>query len=78
MHEYKKRVQRYTDTECFLLARLMKERIDLVLPNGDTVNFNKSEDLLTSIRNEFGEELLYIFNRIEPERIIKELVKLKS
>jgi len=78
VHEYKKRTQRYTDTECFLLARLMKERIDLVLPNGDTVNFNKSEDLLTSIRNEFGEELLYIFNHIEPERIIKELVKLKS
>jgi len=78
VHKYKERVQRYSDTECFLITQLIIAKVNFVFPNGDTVVVDQSENLLTDIRNEYGETILRVFNHIEPERIIKELIKLKS
>ncbi len=74
--EYKKRQKRYTENECYLIMLLIRGRINLSLWNDDTIIIDESENLLTDIRNKYGEQILRIFNHIEEERISKELRKL--
>lgn len=75
---YKTRGPRYTENEVFLITKLIRAKKDFALWNGDSVKVDQSENLLTDIRNEYGERLLRIFNHIEPERISREIAKLKE
>ena len=76
MPTYKTRGPRYTKNEAMLIVALIKNRVDITLWNGDTIIVDQSENMLTDIRNEYGEELLRIFNHIEANRIAEQLEKL--
>jgi hypothetical protein len=77
--KYLQRKQRYTNNECFLIASLIKNKIDIFLNwTEDSIFVDQSENLLTDIRNRYGERLLRIFNHIEINRIYDELIKLKG
>jgi len=75
---YKKRGLRYTDNECYLIAKIIINKIDILLWTKDSIIVDQSENLLTDIRNEYGEIILRIFNHIEEERILSKLKELKE
>jgi hypothetical protein len=75
---FKIRPARYTKNECYLIMKLIRARVDLTLWNNDIIEIDQSESLLTDVFNEYGENVLRIFNHIEEERILEQLQKLKQ
>jgi len=55
---YKKRGPRYTPNEIALITALIKNRVDLVLWNGDTIRVDQSENLLTTLETSMGKNSL--------------------
>lgn len=76
---YITRKKRYTPTEAFLIAHIIRNRIDMRLWNNDTIEVDHEENAISFIKNKYGEKVLSIFNHIEIisiECITKELEKL--
>jgi hypothetical protein len=83
--KFEQRKPRYTENECYLIASLVFNQVDLQLWNGDVILVDQSESLLTDIKNKYGETLFRTFNKClgcdhdyHEEDLIKHLLKLKA